>query len=157
MDRTVHQWRELTQNEIRRLLVQYSHGRLGLSVNDEPYIVPVAYVYSEGAIYFHTRKEGKKVDFIRKNNRVCFEVDEWQKAWASVICHGRVTLHDDLKTKRKGFELLAGRTLAKDQIKNAPAYIGIINIEEMTGSNGNALLGSPQEPHAAKRGSPDLS
>jgi nitroimidazol reductase NimA-like FMN-containing flavoprotein (pyridoxamine 5'-phosphate oxidase superfamily) len=133
MARTVHRRRELTQDEMKRFLGKHLHGRLGLCVEGEPYVVPVAYRYSEGAIYFHTGKGGKKVDFMRKNNRVCFEVDEWQKAWASVVCYGRVTLQDDLEAKRRGFELLTGQSLPEDRISSAPVYIGTINIEEMTG------------------------
>ncbi|MGB2855825.1 MAG: pyridoxamine 5'-phosphate oxidase family protein [Dehalococcoidia bacterium] len=133
MQRTVHQWRELTKEEIEHLLTKHSHGRLGLCVENEPYIVPVAYKYFEGAIYFHSAKRGKKLDFIKKNNRVCFEIDEWQKAWASVICSGRAALHDDFESKRKGFELLAQQAMPEERIRSADAYIGTIDIEQMTG------------------------
>ncbi|HEY50041.1 MAG TPA: pyridoxamine 5'-phosphate oxidase family protein [Dehalococcoidia bacterium] len=131
--RTVHNWRELTNEEIEYLLGKHSHGRLGLCVNGEPYVVPVAFKYSDGAIYFHSAKRGKKLESIRKNNRVCFEIDEWEKAWASVICYGRVTLRDDVEAKRKGLELLAGQALPEDRIESAPVYIGIIDIDELTG------------------------
>jgi len=93
----------------------------------------VSYVYNEGAIYFHTAKRGKKIDFIEKNDRVCFEVDEWQKGWASVICYGKVTLREDIEAKSKGFKLLMGVDLPEERIMGARVYIGVIDIEEMTG------------------------
>jgi hypothetical protein len=93
----------------------------------------VAYAYSEGKIYFHGAKEGKKVDFIKNNNRACFEVDEWQQGWASVICYGRVTLRDDFEAKRKFFKLLMGVDLPEERIESLTVYVGIIDIEEMTG------------------------
>ena len=133
MERPAHQWRELTQEENERLLRKHAHGRLGLCVAGEPYVVPVAYGYSEGQIYFHTAKSGKKIDFISKNNRICFEVDEWEKAWASVICYGRIALRDDFEAKKRGFQLLTGQSLPEDRIKSTRVYIGIIDIEEMTG------------------------
>jgi len=133
MQRTVHEWRELTKEETERLLGKHSHGRLGLCVEGEPYVVPVAYRYSEGAIYFHSPKRGKKLDTMKKNNRVCFEIDEWQKAWASVICYGSVALQDDFEAKRKGLELLAQQAISEERIESAPVYIGIIDIDEITG------------------------
>ena len=131
--RTAHQWRQFNHGEMERFMQEHSHGRLGLCIEGEPYVVPVAYRYSEGAIYFHTGKHGKKLDFMKKNNKVCFEVDEWQKGWASVLSYGRITLRDDFEAKKKGFELLTGQSLLEDQISKAPVYIGTICIEEMTG------------------------
>lgn len=40
-----------------------------------PYITPVNYVYFKGAIYFHCARAGEKLDNIRRDSRVCFEVD----------------------------------------------------------------------------------
>ena len=131
--RTVHSWRPMTHEEIIRFLQRHSHGRLGLCVEDEPYVVPVAYAYSKGAIYFHTAKHGKKVDLMRQNSKVCFEIDEWHEAWASVICYGKVTLDDSLEAKGKGFELLTGQRLADERIGKAAVYIGTIGIEEIPG------------------------
>ena len=133
MERPVHESRELTRGEIDFFLKKQLHGRLGLCVEGEPYVVPVSYIYSEGAIYFHAAKQGKKIDFIEKNNRVCFEVDEWQKGWVSVICYGKITLRDDFEAKKRGFKLLMGFDLAEERIKGASVYIGTIDIEEMTG------------------------
>ena len=53
--------------------------RLGLSENDTPYIVPLNYGYgfenNTLTLFFHSAKEGKKVDMIKKNRKACFEVD----------------------------------------------------------------------------------
>jgi hypothetical protein len=133
MERPIHQTRELTRNEMERFLKKKFHGRLGLCVENEPYVVPVSYRYSEGQIYFHTAINGKKIDFMNKNDRICFESDEWEEGWASVICYGKVTLRDDLETKKYAFKLLTGQDLPEERIKHARIYIGIIDIEEMTG------------------------
>jgi nitroimidazol reductase NimA-like FMN-containing flavoprotein (pyridoxamine 5'-phosphate oxidase superfamily) len=41
-----------------------------------PYVTPLNFVYHQGKIYFHTALKGRKVDNIRVNPRVCFEVHE---------------------------------------------------------------------------------
>lgn len=53
--------------------------RLGLSVENIPYIVPLnfGYVYKENnfEFCFHCANKGKKLDMIQKNKNVCFEMD----------------------------------------------------------------------------------
>jgi len=134
MHQFVHQQsRALSHDEIERFLKEHSYGRLGLAFQNEPYVIPIAYGYEQGKIYFHSAEQGKKLDFIRKNDSVCFELDEWQKGWASVICYGRVALRDDLEAKRKCFELLTGQELDESRLQSLKVYIGVIQIQELTG------------------------
>ncbi len=49
--------------------------RIGLSINDEPYIVPMNFGYESNCLYFHCAGEGKKLDMLRQNSKVCFEMD----------------------------------------------------------------------------------
>ena len=66
-------------NKIVELLDKCQVLRLGLYSDDYPYIVPLSFGWevNEGKlnIYFHCAKEGKKVDLIAKNNKVCVEAD----------------------------------------------------------------------------------
>ncbi len=62
--------------EIDQFLTCARIGRIGLISKEGPYIVPVGYGYSEGKIFFHTCQEGMKMDIIRANPNICFEVDE---------------------------------------------------------------------------------
>ena len=66
----------MTQPEIEQFLTCAPIGRIGLILEEGPYIVPVGYGYSEGKIFFHTCGEGLKMQAIRSNQNVCFEVDE---------------------------------------------------------------------------------
>ena len=134
MNEAVHQQpRVMDPDEMQRLLKKYSHGRLGLAFQNEPYVVPVSYGYDQGRIFFHSDKQGKKVDFMRRNNKLCFEVDEYQKGWASVICYGTATLREDIEAKGEFFEVLMGQKPSDEQLKNMGFYVGIIQIEDMTG------------------------
>lgn len=130
----------MTHDEMERLLEKCSCGRLGLNFQNEPYVVPVSYGYDQGRIFFHSAKQGKKVDFIKNNSRVCFEVDEWEKgsanvdeSFASVICYGTATLREDIEAQREFFEVLRGQKPSDEQLGRMESYIGIIQIEDMTG------------------------
>jgi nitroimidazol reductase NimA-like FMN-containing flavoprotein (pyridoxamine 5'-phosphate oxidase superfamily) len=49
--------------------------RLALAVNDAPYLVPLSFGYDGEAIYLHTAREGKKIEYFEANKRVCFEFE----------------------------------------------------------------------------------
>jgi uncharacterized protein len=80
---------ELNKREIIEFLESKFIGRLGCHLNGETYIVPVNYVYQGNAVYAHSG-EGKKIDMLRANPQVCFQVDEIDNMfkWKSVILWG---------------------------------------------------------------------
>jgi len=68
---------EITEGkEIDALLKQCTVGRLATIGRDGyPYITPVNYIFLNGKIYFHCAGSGEKLDNIRQDPQVCFEVD----------------------------------------------------------------------------------
>ena len=81
---------ELNPDEIDRLLTEQFIGRLGCQANGIVYIVPVTYAYDGTYIYAHS-KEGMKIQMMRQNPMVCFEVDRMENNanWESAILWGR--------------------------------------------------------------------
>jgi len=70
--------REITDRaEIDQLLNTAKVCRVAFAVGDEPYVIPLSHGYDAEAeaLFFHTAKEGKKIDCIEANPRVCFEVE----------------------------------------------------------------------------------
>jgi len=89
---------EMTRPEIDQFLSCARIGRIGLISKEGPYIVPVGFGYSEGKIFFHTCSEGLKMEAIRANPNVCFEVDESISDGSlakSVIIWGRVEVIEE--------------------------------------------------------------
>ncbi len=60
---------------VESIIEKASVCRLGLSLNNMPYIVPLCFGYQDRCLYFHSAIEGKKISMIKSNNNVCFEVD----------------------------------------------------------------------------------
>lgn len=81
---------ELSKLEIQNLLLSQNLGRLACCADNKPYIVPVTYVYDGKFIYGQTN-EGTKLDILRKNPSVCFEVDAMSSMtnWQCAIVFGR--------------------------------------------------------------------
>jgi len=68
--------KEITDiKEIEDTIKRASVCRLGMVDGDEPYIVPLSFGYEKNALYFHWALEGRKLEVIKRNNKVCFEVD----------------------------------------------------------------------------------
>ena len=63
------------RKEIESIIKRATVCRIGLSENNLPYIVPMNYGYVNNRLYLHSSTQGKKIDIIRHNNRVCFEMD----------------------------------------------------------------------------------
>lgn len=80
---------ELNKREIIDFLNNQFIGRIGCELDGEMYIVPINYVYEDNAIYAHSG-EGKKIDMLRGNPRVCFQVDKIESMfkWKSIILWG---------------------------------------------------------------------
>ncbi len=106
--------KEITDRaHIDSILKRAEIGHLGLADNDAPYVVPVNYGYSDGFVYIHSASEGMKIDTLKKNNRVCFQVEagvtlikganpcRWGVEYESVIGVGSATFVDDLEEKKK--------------------------------------------------------
>lgn len=80
---------ELNPTQIDYLLRTEVTGRLGCHAEGRTYVIPISYVYDGQNIYAFSR-EGLKVEMMRKNPHVCFQVDHLNNMsnWRSVITWG---------------------------------------------------------------------
>jgi len=80
----------LTKEEIEEVLRANVLGRIGCSDGKKQYIVPISYIYDGKHIIAHS-PTGMKIEMMRKNPGVCFEVDEMKDFanWKSVIAWGQ--------------------------------------------------------------------
>jgi len=111
--------KEITDiKEIEEIIKKADCCRIALVDNYEPYIVPVNFGYERNTLYFHGALEGRKVELIRKNNRVCFEMDTdaevvkaeticgWTMKYRSVIGVGRAHILEKDEEKLHGLRLI---------------------------------------------------
>ena len=106
------------QNIISDILSDSQICRLGFVDNDEAYIVPVNFAYKDGFIYIHSASQGRKMDILRRNNKVCFEIEygeeiiknnipcEWSAKYRSVMGKGIVSIETETDKKIAGLDLI---------------------------------------------------
>lgn len=106
---------QLTKKEIADVLNKANVGRIGINdPNGFPYIVPVHFVLIDEKIYIHGLIKGQKIDYLKRDAKVGFEVDEMgpliinegrvcdtNTSFRSVIIHGTATMVDDVDLKTK--------------------------------------------------------
>ena len=123
--------RQITDEaQILKILDTAKVLHLGLCVNDEPYVVPMNYGYTmeEGklVLYLHSALQGKKLDMIRSNPRVFFELDcdrlpfegdkpcQYGLVYSSVMGRGTARIVDDVEEKKHAMTTLMKTQTGKD-------------------------------------------
>ncbi len=99
---------DLSERECWERLRAEAYGRLAVIGADGPFIYPINAIVDHGSIVFRTN-EGYKLDSMRADPRVAFEVDGWNRADAvawSVIVTGTAKeitgLHEGLDVTELG-------------------------------------------------------
>lgn len=147
--------KEITdEKEIEAILEEAKVCRIAMCDRGEPYVVPVCFGYEDRAVYFHSAREGKKLDMLRANPRVCFEVEVDVEVrpgevpcrsgvrYRSVIGRGRAELVEDPEEKKRGLDVIMrhygsefldySKTPAAAAAMQKTALVRIA-VEEMTG------------------------
>ena len=81
--------RDLGADKSREVLRRGTVARLACVAGNEPYVVPVNYVFDGESVLVHSLP-GRKIDAMRANPRVCLQVDEIEDdlGWKSVLAFG---------------------------------------------------------------------
>ena len=102
----------LEQDQIEQLLSEQVIGRIGCHSEGTTYVVPISYAYDGDFIYCHAN-DGMKIDIMRKNPDVCFQVDDMRNManWKSVIAWGQFEELIDKNGRNSALRILNERTL----------------------------------------------
>ena len=105
--------------EIETILLNAEICRIGLCVDNKPYIVPMNFGYHDNCLYLHSAKVGKKIEMLKTNPNVCFEVEgkseqvdggevacKWSMKFVSIIGNGRAMFVEDREEKKKALNVL---------------------------------------------------
>jgi len=103
---------KLNATEIERILQHQIVGRLGCHADNTTYVVPVSYAY-DGTYIFARTQEGLKLKLMRKNPRVCIQVDIMNNMadWQSVIAWGDFEELTDIESRNYALQKLVDRKL----------------------------------------------
>jgi nitroimidazol reductase NimA-like FMN-containing flavoprotein (pyridoxamine 5'-phosphate oxidase superfamily) len=118
--------REIVDKESLRAILENADAcRLAFARGDMPYIVTMNFGFEwEGAfpvLYFHSAREGRKLEMMRANPRVCFELDvdheltrgpapcDWGMKYASLVGYGELRELADEGERKSGLDLVMSK------------------------------------------------
>jgi nitroimidazol reductase NimA-like FMN-containing flavoprotein (pyridoxamine 5'-phosphate oxidase superfamily) len=143
--------REITGcEELRKVLKSTKYVTVALCLENEPYLVSLSHGYDENknCLYFHCAPEGKKLEFLKVNNRVWGQAlldfgvtEECDYAYTSVHFSGIMSLIEDLVEKQHAMEVLVRQVSLNPEAKLAKIKperlekqtMGRIDIDYMSG------------------------
>ena len=118
------------EQQLRAILDSAKVLRLGLAVDNVPYIYPMNYGYrmEEGrlTLYLHSAAKGRKLELLRKNPNVCFELDcdhapfegrvacQYGLSYSAVSGRGRAVLVEDVEEKMEAMSVLMKTQTGRD-------------------------------------------
>lgn len=107
----------LDANKIESIIKSAKVIHIGMNDNGKIYVLPFNYGYScvdgKYSFYIHSAKEGRKIDVLKKNPNVGFEIDimhELETAdtacghsqyYQSIVGSGHITIVDDMLEKKE--------------------------------------------------------
>ena len=138
------------RTEIDQIIKNTNVCRIAFADNNTPYIVPVSFGYDGKDIFIHTAKVGRKIDFINKNNLICFEFEDdvktiddknipckWTSAYKSVIGYGKIIELKDFADQEKAINQIMLHYLGKKWEFNKDMFKRVklwkIEIDEISG------------------------
>jgi uncharacterized protein len=142
--------REITEiEEMEQVIMKAEVCRLGMIDDGEPYIVPMNFGYRTGSLFFHCAREGKKLDVLRKNPKVCFELEseaclvkgeracQWSSSYRSIIGWGNAFVLMEEADIKYGLEVVMDH-YSPDQKDFDPRSMGLtaiirVDVGRMTG------------------------
>jgi uncharacterized protein len=114
--------REITKvKEIESIIERADVCRIALTDGKIPYIVAMNFGYISditSRLYFHCAEEGKKIDMIRNNNRVCFQMDtdhklikgekacDYGMGYCSIVGWGSIHIVENEEEKKAGIDII---------------------------------------------------
>ncbi|HQI44685.1 MAG TPA: pyridoxamine 5'-phosphate oxidase family protein [Bacteroidales bacterium] len=119
--------------------------------NNNPYVLPFNFGYKDQCIYLHSAPNGKKIDILKKNNRVClvFSIDHelfaqnkdvacsYSMGYKSVICYGKVEFIEGFENKVEALNIFMQQYTQRDFKYSVPAVNNVmvykVVIDKMTG------------------------
>lgn len=144
-------------SEIDEILREAQVCRIAFARQDEPYLVPLFFGYDGRCLYFHTAPEGKKLDFIAANSRVCFEVERdvrlaphdseacsWSAHFESVIGWGIIVEMRSNEEKEHGLNQImlhySGSEWSYDPSQLKGTRVWCVEIESLSGKRSRSRV-----------------
>ena len=139
----------IDRNAIEEIIGSAHVCRIGMIDGSVPYIVPLNFGYRNGIFYFHSARQGRKIEILAHTRQVCLEIDgghqlvtaeaacDWGMRYVSVIAYGRPYFIEEPTAKREALAIIMAQYATGSFVfpENALAVTAVfaVEVETMTG------------------------
>lgn len=139
------------KEEIEDIIAKCTVCFVGMADADgTPYVLPMNFGYKEGVVYLHSAQEGKSIDILARNPKVCitFSTDHalvfqhpqvacsYRMRSKSVIGWGKVTYEEDFEKKIDALNIIMHQYIQKEFQYSDPAVKNVkiwkVALDEVT-------------------------
>ncbi len=113
--------REITSRPVIDEIIRSANlMRIAMVDEEMPFLVPVFYAFDGNSLYFHSAQAGRKIDILKRNNDVCFEISvdhdiieseeacDFEAKHRTVIGLGKAFFVEDEPQKIKALNMIVG-------------------------------------------------
>jgi len=142
--------KEITaKGELEQVLWQGRVCHLAIPDDPLPYLLPLNYGYQDGALYFHSAPQGRKIELLKKQHRACFSVTidygiieaeracSWGARFTSIMGSGRIEFIEGHQQKQAALHILmaqySDQTFSFEQAQVDATLVFKLIIETMSG------------------------
>ena len=133
------------RENIEPILQECKVCRLAMLADGKPYVIPMdfGYTWDESGLtlYFHSGLKGKKIDALKANPYVCFEMDtqhglvekgdmacRYSYSFSSIVGEGTVTFAQDNDQKRAGFDRIMLHQTGREGWQYGDAHLAVTEV-----------------------------
>jgi uncharacterized protein len=106
---------------IQWILKEALFCRIALCHHHKPYLLPMNFGFKDNSLYLHSAPEGKKIDILKENPNLCFQMDikkelvpskkacDWGVRYYSVVGSGKACFIHDQEEKRQALDVIMAK------------------------------------------------
>lgn len=101
---------KMDENEINNFIKEQKLCRIAFKGDEYPYMAPFQYVFMNDTLYFHFTDYGKKMKMLKKDERVCVEIESYTpdlREYKFVVLRGSLKIVEDTNERKDAIEKMA--------------------------------------------------
>lgn len=136
--------------------------RIAMIADGRPYVIPMNFGYTwDGSgftLYFHSGLKGKKIDALKADPRICFEMDiqdgltgdgdlacRYSYAFSSIVGEGSVEFAQTNDEKRQGFDIIMKHQTGRDGWTYSDAHLAVAEVFRVRAESFEASRKQPKQ------------
>jgi nitroimidazol reductase NimA-like FMN-containing flavoprotein (pyridoxamine 5'-phosphate oxidase superfamily) len=107
---TIFKLPKMDKREVQTVIQDQFLCRIAFHGKEYPYIAPFQYTLMDNSLYFHFTNYGKKIRLLKRDNRVCVEIEKYNpdlSEYRFVVMRGKLRVVTDSEERKRAIKKMA--------------------------------------------------